>query len=61
MRDVDLNWRTHVSDLDLDSDEAWEPVYSAYHGEVVPAWCVTQVARFRMGYMPKPRPYPWER
>lgn len=44
-----LSWNDLVGDMDLASDEAWELVYSPYHGEVVPTWMVTQMARFRMG------------
>lgn len=53
MADPDMAWRTLVDDIDLTSDEAWEPMFSPYHGRIVPCWMITQVARWRMGYREK--------
>lgn len=37
-----------MTDDEMASDAAWEPVFSPYHGEVVPCWVVTQEARMRI-------------
>lgn len=37
-----------IPDIDLASDEAWEPVFNPYEGRVTPSWKITQEARYRM-------------
>lgn len=43
MRDLD-----ELADVDLASDEAWQPVFNPYLGRVTPQWWVTKEARLRM-------------
>jgi hypothetical protein len=38
-----------LADFDMTADETWQPMFSPYHGRVVPAWQITQEARMRMG------------
>jgi hypothetical protein len=43
-----MTWQTHVTAAELATDAAWQPLFSPYHGEIVPAWMITQMARWRM-------------